>query len=227
MKVAVLTLTRDRLEYTKHCFATLHKNAGCYFAHFVGDQGSTDETWEWLRDYGKSGRVGGGWVANFGENIGICRGANRLVRRALIGQPDVIVRFDNDCEVVTSNTLKACAETALEYDVIVAPHVRKLRQPPPIIGKAQAGSHTISETAVLGGIFMAIPASLFTDHGWRYDERMPPWTGDEQIVPWWRAQGGTAGYLDGFEVNHYERVAEQADVLPDYQLRKELELAAA
>jgi GT2 family glycosyltransferase len=46
MNVAVLTLTRDRLPYTQHCFATLKENAGCDYDHIVLDQGSTDGTAE-------------------------------------------------------------------------------------------------------------------------------------------------------------------------------------
>ena len=44
MKFAVLTLTRDRLEYTQHCFETLRQNAGCDYDHYVLDQGSEDGT---------------------------------------------------------------------------------------------------------------------------------------------------------------------------------------
>ena len=48
MRVAVLSLTRDRLVYTRHCFAKLHEFAGCEFDHYVLDQGSKDGTDEWL-----------------------------------------------------------------------------------------------------------------------------------------------------------------------------------
>ncbi len=55
MRIAVLTLTRDRLDYTQHCFQTLQEFAGCDFDHYVLDQGSTDDTVDCLvGEYGKA-----------------------------------------------------------------------------------------------------------------------------------------------------------------------------
>lgn len=222
MRVAVLTLTRDRLVYTQHCFETLADNAGCRYQHFVLDQGSDDDTAEWLRLEGFDG-------PRLSENVGICRGLNMLLDKLDLYGFDVIVRFDNDCEVTKPNTLRTVCEVALEYDAIVAPHVRGLNNPPPIIGLAQAGDHVIEETPILGGIFMAIPARLFTEEEFRYDESLPPWTGDEAIVPWWRSQGGCAGYLQGWSVNHHLTTEGQKQDEPEYQARKEreMELVAA
>lgn len=219
MRVAVLTLTRDRLPYSQHCFQSLRDNAGCEFDWIVGDQASTDGTREWLFEQDDLN------VELFDENLGICRGLNRLLLN--LGDPayyDVIVRFDNDCEVLQPGTLREAAEVAFAYDAIVSPHVNLLRQPPPTIGTATADHHVIRETPILGGIFMAIPARLFSQLGYRYDETSPLYTGDEAIVPWWRARGGTAGYLDGWHVNHYERVDEQAVRFPEYQARKQAEI---
>ena len=221
MRVAVLTLTRDRLAYTRHCFQTLRDNAGCDFDHLVLDNASTDGTVDWLE-----GEYHPHILAQLGSNIGICRGLNVLLGSIDPADYDVIVRFDNDCEVTRPGTLRAVCEVAHEYEAIVAPHVLRLLNPPIVIGQAIAGRHVIDQTAILGGIFMAIPATLFSQHGFRYDENMPPWTGDEAIVPWWRARGGVAGYLAGWTVNHYERVAEQHEELPEYQARKEQEMAA-
>ena len=220
MNVAVLTLTRDRLDYTRHCFAALAANAGCDYDHYVLDQGSSDGTAEWLHE-----------TANLGTyklvdgNVGICRGLNLMLAELVDAAAyDVIVRFDNDCEVTQSGTLRTVATVALEYDAIVAPRVNGLLHPPPTIGLAQAGDHVIEETGILGGVFMAIPARLFTEEGFRYDERHPAWTGDEAIVPWWRARGGTAGYLRGWAVNHYETTAGQRARHPDYWARRDREM---
>ena len=222
MRIAVLSLTRDRLDYTRHCFASLEANAGCDYDHLVYDQGSTDGTKDWLADGFRGDFLDGH------ENIGICRALNQLLAASQAAyNHDVIVRFDNDCEVTQPDTLRTVCEVALEYDAIVAPRVNGLLNPPPVVGHAQAGAHVIEETAILGGIFMAVPARLFNELGYRYDETMPPWTGDEAIVPWWRNQGGCAGYLQGFEVNHYETTAGQRDRHPDYWARKDREMASA
>jgi hypothetical protein len=215
---AVLSFTRDRLDYTRHCFETLRANAGCAFDHFVLDQGSTDGTREWLARYPAA------LVVFEDENVGITRAANHLLDVCPLDRYDVIVRFDNDCEVTQPDTLRTVCEVALEYDAIVAPRVNGLLHPPPVVALAQAGGHVIEETEILGGIFMAVPARLFSEEGFRYDETMPPWTGDEAIVPWWRARGGCAGYLRGWSVNHYETTAGQRERHPEYWARKDREM---
>ncbi len=222
MKIAVLTFTRDRLDYTRHCFATLEDNTRTSYDHFVLDQASEDDTWTWLWDWAKedfSVRV----IKRSDENIGICRGANQLLEIVDPENYDVVVRFDNDCEVTQPGTLKACAELAMDYGTIVAPRVLGLQNPPATIRTVKVGHQYLDETAILGGIFMAIPAFLFTDHGFRWNENTPLGTGDESIVPWWRAHGGICGYLQGYTVNHYETTVGQHERYPDYFARTERE----
>jgi GT2 family glycosyltransferase len=221
MKVAVLTLLRDRLDYTRHCYQTLIDNAGIDFDWYVVDQGSRDETPRWLEQQA--------YAAAFllPTNIGICPALNMLLDQACDpAEYDVIVRWDNDCELLMPGTLRTACEVADERGWILAPTVLGLLSPPAQAEHAFLGEHLVAETTHLGGIFQAIPADLFSDFGFRYDESFPPYLGDEAICSWWRAQGGRCGYLVDWKVNHYERVAEQRKVLPDYQARKEQEMAA-
>lgn len=214
MRIAVATLTRDRLRYTEHCFQTLRDNAGCDFDHFIVDQGSVDGTAEWLLAQEDL------TVMTLSENVGICRGLNLLLDEALdASQYDVIVRFDNDCEVLQHGTLQALAEFVYAFHRIAAPRVRGLRNPPAVIEHGPV----FDDTEILGGIFMGIPSDLFHCDGFRYDETQPPWTGDELICPWFRARGGRCGYLTGFEVNHYLTTDGQVDDIPEYFERRVLE----
>jgi hypothetical protein len=217
MNVALITFTRDRLDYTKHCFASLKANAGCDFNHYVLDQGSTDGTQEWLLSEWDSHDL---WLP---ENIGICRGANKLLDILDPSRFDVVCRYDNDCEVNQPDTLKTTAELAATYGAIVSPRVSGLLNPPPTLRTVSLGGHLLDETAILGGIFMAIPSQLFWEHGFRYDENAHLHSGDEAIVPWWRARGGVCGYLQGYSVTHYETTSGQRERYPDYFARKDLE----
>lgn len=222
MRVAVMTCLRDRFSYTEHCYPTLVKNAGVEFDWYVVDQGSRDATLIWL--HAKRGVE----TIELEENVGICRGLNMLLDGPLNAEDyDCIVRWDNDCEVLTPDTLRVVAEAAVEHGWILAPRVLGLRFPPTEAEPASLGSLTVGETVTLGGIFMAVPSDLFTDWGYRYDESFPPYTGDEAICAWWRANGGRCGYVHGLEVNHFERILEQAECFPDYQIRKEREMAVA
>jgi GT2 family glycosyltransferase len=214
VNVAVLTLTRDRLDYTKHCLETLERNAGCEYDHYILDQGSQDGTVEWLRMNTKA------HIYELHENIGICRGLNFLLEEFDPIDYDAIVRWDNDCEVLSKDALLFSAWIANEYEIICSPLVHGLRNPPGSIGELQAGPHRILETEILGGIFMAIPSTIFYLDQFRYDFEQPLWKGDELICPWWRARAGHCGYVADLEVNHYLTTEGQGKDMPDYFLRR-------
>lgn len=217
MKIALLTLCRDRVEYTRSCFNSLQANAGIAYDHFVLDQGSVDGTWDYLQSIPLKVRI------RLEENIGLCPGLNRLLDAGAAEGYDVVVRYDNDCEVLQPNTLCSIAQLAFEHDLIVAPRVLGLRNPPPIIGEFGVDGTRILETAILGGIFMAMPGLLFTRDRFRYDESNPPWAGDEKICDWYRERGGRCGYVAEFEVNHVDTTEGQLARYPDYFARRAAE----
>jgi GT2 family glycosyltransferase len=216
VRIAVLTLCRDRLAYTQHCFGTLRENAGCDFSHFVLDQGSHDGTAGWLLAEQAAGRVSGVVIQQ--ENIGCTRGWNRLLDYYPPEYYDVIVCFDNDCEVVTENTLAVVAGLAAEHGEILAPRVQGLMHPPATISRFQLGAHTIDETTILGNIFMAIPSTVFADFRW--DERYAVWDGGESVTQWHRDRGGRCGYVQGYVVNHYKTTEGQVADIPEYFARR-------
>lgn len=222
VRIAVLTLTRDRLTYTQHCFARLQERAGCEYDHYVLDQGSEDGTADWLEENYPA------TVVALDENIGCCAGWNRLLDTVCDpGDYDVIVCFDNDCELIQDGTLRVVAGLAAEFNVILSPRVMGLRNPPPIIGefaldnKIDGHYAWVDETAILGNIFMAIPARLLNEYDW--NENHPVWAGGEDITAWFRDSGGRCGYVRGYEVNHYETTDGQHDRFPEYFERRVLE----
>ena len=74
MKIALFTLTKDRLEYTKQTFKSLNEKTDLTFDHFVIDQASKDKTVEWLKKFTyNQGKV---YVYPLAMNIGINRGVN-------------------------------------------------------------------------------------------------------------------------------------------------------
>lgn len=226
MKIAVLSLCRDRLAYTQHCFGRLAQLAGCEYDHYILDQGSLDCTADWLLDYQEEPP---GWCAYadahlVAENVGVCPGLNLLMDGGCDASIyDVIVRFDNDCEVTEPDTLREVARLALAHEMILAPRVLGLRNPPPAISRIELDSTAVDETTILGGIFMAIPAYLFSQEGYRWDEAQPPWAGDEAITSWYRSRGGRCGYVHDITVCHYETTDGQHARYPEYFRRRVLE----
>lgn len=208
LKIAVLSLTRDRLPYTQHCFNTLHVNAGCRFDHFVLDQGSTDGTPDWLTRTAT--------LAHFEkENVGVCRGLNILLDWVdHTDTYDVIVKVDNDCELLQRDTLKDVCDAVHESGQILSPRIQGLTGHVPTIGEFTAGVETVDETDRLGGIFMAAPAQLFQQEGYRHNPTNPPWGGDDiDLSQRWRDRGGRLGYISRLNANHYRTTrGQQAEI---------------
>lgn len=210
----MLSLTRDRLPYTKHCFSLLKQKSGRQYDHYVLDQGSRDGTVEWLLqgDYN---------VTASEENLGISKGLNTLLDRA--PGYDVYVKFDNDCEPVTDNILRDVAQVAHDTGQLVAPTINGLNNPMPTVRYDTWAGWTVKVTAMVGGIFMAIPAKLFTD-GFRFDDQGPLWGQDDTMIcKWHRDRDGDCGYLRGHQANHYLTTKGQHADIPDYFLRTLLE----
>ena len=226
MKIAVLTATRDRLAMTQHCFATLHENAGCEFDHYVIDQGSTDGTPAWLGAYARANIDVAGPIL-LSENIGISAGMNWLLDRIVDLDYDVIVKFDNDCEVTTANALADIAFLTHTYGLLLSPEIHGLRTTPRTLGNPLSlGGQLVDEKHQIGGIFLAAPASLYDK--FRYSEANPRWGGDDvQICAYWRGQGGQCGYVQDIHANHYLTTDGQAENDPKYFKRKLAEMTVS
>ncbi len=215
MKVAVLSLTRDRAEYTRHCFSTLYALAGIDFDHFVLDQASDDDTPDVLDSFGVDVIFGD-------ENVGIHRGHNLLLDTVGSGY-DVYVTFDNDCEVTMPGTLAAAAKIAKRGDWIVSPTVDGLNFPPQPGPSVAVDGEPVGPFGAIGGIFRCMPG-WFADE-FRFDETMPYWGGDEGTVGQAAQQRGVnMGYLLNWRVNHYETTRGQEARYPSYFSRKMQEI---
>jgi glycosyltransferase involved in cell wall biosynthesis len=210
VKIAVLTLTRDRLDYTRHCFDSLHEHAGAEFDHWVLDQGSADGTADWLdREADLAG------LFTLPENIGISRGMNLLLEATKSYGYDVIVKIDNDCELVHTDTLSIVADLCLAGNAILSPRILGLNNPPAGDGEFDIEGETIVDIQQIGGIFLAAPASLYET--FRYSEANPPWgTDDSQVCGWFRHLGGRCGYVKRLAAWHYQSTSGQHERFPEY-----------
>ena len=213
LAIAVLSLTRDRLDYTKHCFASLHEHAGIEFDHYVLDQASEDGTQHWLEhEYDPH------TLALSPDNIGICKGLNVLIAEAdLADDYDVIVKFDNDCELTQPNTLRDVCTLVDEGGCILSPRILGLRNPPQPFRELAIGDETILDIPQIGSIFMAVPAWAYGE--FHYDESKIIYD-DVDICAWWRGRGGTCGYVKRLEAWHYETTDGQHERHPEYFARR-------
>jgi len=215
VRVAVLSLCRDRLDYSRTCFASLQANAGCHYDHFVLDNGSADGTHECLAEQFQAGHI----TAYLLEpaNVGIYRALNLMLNK-VGGGYDVVVNFDNDCEVLVPDTLKAVCELAVAHPGnVIGPVVQGLRKPPRVTSETWLRGMRVGLTDVIGGIFMPIP------RGWRYPEGGRYVHADGLVCAQARKEGGTVGQLLDYPVNHYETTDGQQARYPAYWDRRRAE----
>lgn len=219
MKIAIFTLTRDRLEYTKRSFKSLKEKAGYQYDHYVIDNGSTDGTQEWLRKQ-KDLIV----LAMNKENKGISAGCNRALETILKKDYDLIIKMDNDCEIVSSDVLKEIVDIYQHIPpffikFMLSPKVEGLNHPVPRIAMQPIGGHQIGITNIIGGIFQPVPAECYRLY--KYDEKLPKAKGqDEHLNGWFKAMGGQVGYIEDLVINHMDTTDGQKKKYPAYFKRK-------
>lgn len=219
MRIAVYTLTRDRAAYTEHCFNMLWQNAGLPFDHFVIDNGSTDGTVEWLYSNAKRFRK----IVLEPDNTGISYASNLALD--IIGNGyDLIVKLDNDCEIVTPGLF---ADMVKVYEfagrpLLLSPRVEGINRQPKRAYTIHAGGYEIGRTGIVGGLCHWLPAATYQRY--RYPETLPKaWGQDDDLCAWCYKQNIEMGYVEALTVNHYEGTDAQAKRFPFYFTRKAIE----
>lgn len=234
MNVAVYTLTRDRLDYTKVCFESLKENAGYPYDHYVLDNGSEDETPNWIT-WGYPERF---YFTRMTRNVGISRGSNILLdeifhqkskgqeRIPPINQYDLIIKMDNDCLLKHKNTIKDLVEIYSERPFkaqhILSPRVDGIVNQPHRGRSTQMAGRPVGYTAIVGGLFHCVPAAVYAQY--RYPENIPLAHGqDDHFCNWAKSKGAEVGYVESIVVEHFRTTNGQAEDYPEYFKRKWIE----
>jgi len=219
MRIAVYTLTRDRLEYTQMAFASLREKAGVPFDHFVVDNGSRDGTPDWLSDNYKPH-----WFDLLPENIGIGKGANLALDAMDVSKYDLIIKFDNDCRVVSENILGKLAEVFEEaekrdWHLALSPRVSGINRQPRRGRYVIRAERAIGITGHIGGLFMAVPAKVYQIY--RFPVDLPKARGyDSNLCAFMKQGGAQIGYVESLIVEHIDGTDAQARKYPAYFERK-------
>lgn len=197
MSVLVVTVTCGRLELTRRWLGQLAAAEPMPYRHVVVDNGSDDGTVAWLRDQGYEA------LAN-DDNVGIAAAWEQGWRHATADgfDPDWVVKYDDDCEVLTDLPLTRLATFSAAtggrnvlgpLDVEIQPGWEPVRLGPP---RTVNGWEARPQTHV-GGIFVMVPAEAFAamaEHGIV--------EGDVQRGGWWRAHGWPTLCIPSVKVAH-------------------------
>lgn len=221
--VAVFTMTWDRLEYTKRMVSALVKNAGYPFDWFVVDQGSTDGTVKWL----KSEAPVRGTVLN-ASNVGIAKGWNQAVELIKkTGKYDIIIKVDNDCELLTPRTIAAVVDIyERNRKFVLSPCVEGLEDSPGGVLRQSEGAspyaflneRVLGIVPYLGGIFWAAPSTLYDNFAFD-EETFIAGNKDYLISQYAKSAGYGLFYLEEFRVKHMDGTVGQREKYPDYYER--------
>lgn len=220
MNIAIYTLTRDRLEFTQRAFGSLRDKAGVQFKHYVWDNGSADDTPNWLKWHYRPH-----WMYLSKCNVGIAKAANSTLNTVFSdGNPDVVCKVDNDCEVVSDNILVGlCEVLAATKNMAVSPRVEGLRQQPERKETRDIAGHKVGITHIIGGLFHCAPGEIYKR--FRYHEKTPRGAyNDSYFCNWCRKEGIKVGYVEDLVVRHMDTTDGQIKQYPEYFERKETEL---
>lgn len=222
MRIACYTLTRDRMAYSQLAFRSLKTKAGILYSHFVLDNGSTDGTQNWLR-WGYKPH----WLKLLPENIGIAAGANMALDAIFAqGDWDIVVKMDNDCEVVSPDILdhlsKLFADSRLDKFVL-SPRVEGIDHQPERRNYLIIKSRKVGVTNIVGGLFHVVPGYVYKE--FRYNPATPRGGyNDHYFCKWFRQRGGMVGYVEDLVVRHMDTTGGQVKVYPEYTKRKLMEM---
>lgn len=219
-KVAIMTKTYDRLDYTKRMWESLNASTNYLFDWFVYDQGSKDGTQEWLKEIDTK------YVYLDGKNVGITKADNHLLDKiAELGDYQVIVHVDNDCEFMTHGWLETFVDLwKRNHMLYVSPHPEGLVHNPggsPRIGYANIGPYPIEVTQHIGGFCAFVDASAYRDFRWT--DQFKHGNQDSEASHEFRKKNYMPCYLPLHRVMHMDTTTGQQVKYPEYFERRKRE----
>lgn len=200
LKVAVYTMTYNRLSYTMETFESMRKTK-YPFNHFVLDQGSEDKTWTWLCDKEKEYNLK---IFTEDKNLGISRGSNYLLDK--IGfDYDIIIKVDNDLRFLTENWLETIVDVyERTKGVVVSPYIEGLIDHPggwPRIRDGYIDKNYVGVVQHLGGACIAAPLEVYKGFRWLENDFLhgeQDWVFSQEVMK----QGRILMYLENVRVEH-------------------------
>lgn len=202
-RVAVYSLTMNRLNYSKLAFNSLFTKAGYNFDLFIVDNGSTDGTVEWLQELVPHGYCKKITIQLNKDNKGISIASNQAIK--MINDYDVICKFDNDCICLTPGCVSAMVDIYHSNHLIaLSPYVEGLKDNPGGATRVEYGKikeYFLGLTRHLGGIFHFVSANAYKD--WHWDEESPlHGMQDLEFSNYLNSNGYINAYLEDYKVNH-------------------------
>jgi GT2 family glycosyltransferase len=225
-RVAIFTITYDRLDYTKRMHDSMVKSTNYPFTWYVVDNGSNDDTVKWLDDHCSN------YISN-PKNVGISKASNQAVDMIKDGDYDLIVKIDNDCEFLTRGWLEDIVDLwQRNHMVYVSPYVEGLIHNPggaPRVGHAYIGEkewsgdkvYYVEVTNHIGGLVAAIDAKAYKKFRWQ--DEFYHGNQDREASIAFTKLGYMPCYLPKHRIYHIDTTTGQWVKYPEYFERRKQE----
>lgn len=225
-RVAIFSLTYDRLELTKECFESLYATAGYNLDHFIVDNGSKDGTVGYLENE-LNNTCGKTHLIINGDNKGISIASNQAIKEIKSrNEYDIIVKVDNDAFFKSEGWLKKMVEIwKLAHTMALSCYISGLRDNPggaPREEYTKLAGELIGLTRHLGGICHFVDARAYKGFEWDEGETLHG-VQDVEFSQWLGMHGYVNGYLENFYCEHKYGTEGQHKRFPEYFERRKYE----
>jgi GT2 family glycosyltransferase len=203
-KVAIFSITYDRLEYTKKSFKSLEETAGYQFDHYVVDNGSTDGTQEWLMEQYKKKKIK--QIKLNDTNVGISKASNEAIEMIKHhARHDCVMKWDNDCIGLTKDWLTKMIDIwKSNRRIALSCYVQGLVDNPGgavRVGYGTLRGELVGVTKHLGGICHFVDAHAYDEFKWEENSFLHG-IQDMEMSQYLLFHGWSQGYLENYYVSH-------------------------
>ena len=205
MRIAIYTLTKDRLELTKQMMASLDGKTNFPFDHYIIDQNSTDGTLEYLKDF--TYKLGKLFVFPLSRNLGI-NGGDAFALDKIGKKYDVIIKLDNDALIMTNGWLEQCL-SVLATKLIISPYILGLLNNRGGVPRYKYDKEkNLGYTYALGGICLIGRTKAWFEDSGGFPSCLPAdyHHDDMEFCARLRSKGYKFAYKEDVEIRHLENI---------------------
>lgn len=223
-KVAVFTLTYDRLKLTKECLPTLYSTAGYKFDHFIVDNGSKDGTVSYLKTLkNPNGEIK--LILN-DDNKGISIASNQALDLIQKEDYQIIVKVDNDAYFKNKGWLKRMVDIwKSNHRLALSCYIEGLRDNPGGSPREVYGTvcgEYVGMTKHLGGICHFVDARAYNNFRWNINSTLHG-IQDLELSRHLLTNGFHMGYMENWYCEHKYGTEGQHKMFPEYFERRKKE----
>jgi glycosyltransferase involved in cell wall biosynthesis len=237
-KVAIFTVTYDRLEYTKKMYESMRNSMGRDTHWFVYDNGSTDGTQEYLKTLAPgaiTARLSGTkkdpylsfieLVELSTKNKGLTHASNKCVDKIMEGNYQIIGKVDNDCMFLTKGWLEEIVDLwKRNHKLYMAPYPEGLVDHPGgtwRVGYASIGDEYVEVVRHLSGLCAFVDSRAYRNFRWK--DKFLHGQQDVEASTSFTEQGYMPIIIPRHRVQHMDTTAGQQKKYPEYFARRKQE----